>query len=614
MAEELTVYLDHLIPRESLRFRRPQSQVIPLEQKNLRLDDLQNPSRSKYLRKPDFQRETWAWTPEDCVSLLESVTNEQVIPSIIMWSSQENGYDYILDGGHRVSVILAWMRDDWGDKLPSEAYRDDQHERNVKDAAREVRRLVNLRVGTIQDYERAEKLIEHLTLEGQSPQKELSPQIFRRGFFFQRLLKGYAELHVLWVHGDYEKAEQSFLKINKSGRQLSEWEIRLIDNRNSAFARVLMSVASITSAKYYWPVEDAEIRASPDQVEKVQYIIEGIQEIYSGVFQPIQQEPIRTLQQPLLVVSGSQQRPYYLAELLTVIQGGKGQLAETERLLAQGRDASPNELVAAGYKIVGDTLDALNHLIGPSTNPKSLSIVPAVYFYTNTGRYVRSMLYGFLYWLLNGGNAEVILDRKRVFSAHRAAFETILLERKNEIVSGLTRRTGSGPDITAQTANYFDGLLRLLMQHEDNIEGKAFQDEYQSFVKGIIKRIPREVATEDGRSRVFTDRQRSTVVLQELLRSPARCGICGGILDVTTSVQFDHVQPVVQGGPTVVSNARLSHPFCNNPKNREVIEQMRNGSQTVALPEFFDTLQVTNSPQLPFAFIDDPEFNPRLPL
>lgn len=614
MADELRVYLDHLIPRESLRFRRPQPQVVAPAQKNLRLDDLRNQHRSKFLRKPDFQRETWAWTPEDCVSLLESVTNEQVIPSIIMWSSQENGYDYILDGGHRVSVILAWMRDDWGDGLPSEIYRDSDHERMVKEAAREVRQLVTARVGSIKDYEQAEAQIEQLTLAGESPQKVMSPITFRRGIFFQRLLKGHSELHVLWVQGNYEKAEQSFLKINKSGRQLSEWEIKLIDNRNSAFARVLMSVASITSAQYYWPIEDPEIKENPEQTARVKFIIEGITTIYDNVFKPPPQEPIRALVQPLLVVNGSHQRPYYLAELLTVIQGGKGQPAETDRLLSQGRDSTPDQIVTKGHKIVTDTLDALDHLIGPSSNPKSLSIVPAVYFYTRTGRYVRSMLYGFLYWLLNGGDDDVIINRKRVFSAHRAAFEKVLLDRKDEIVTGLTRRTGSGPDITAQTANYYDGLLRLLVKHNDEIEGRQFVSDFNELVKGIINRTPKEPIPEEGRTRAFTDRQRSTVVLHELLRHPTRCGICGGILDVSAAVQFDHIQPVSKGGQTVTSNARLSHPFCNNQKNREIIEQFRQGLQPVSLPVFNDAFQVSSQRQIAFEFIDDPEFNPVLPL
>ncbi len=98
--EDLKVYLDHLIKRENLRYD---------------LFGEHTSSRATLLRKPDFQRTTWSWTAEDCVSLLESIVNEQVIPSIIMWSSPENGYDYVLDGGHRISVVLAWLNDNWGE-------------------------------------------------------------------------------------------------------------------------------------------------------------------------------------------------------------------------------------------------------------------------------------------------------------------------------------------------------------------------------------------------------------------------------------------------------------------------------------------------------------------
>jgi len=43
-----------------------------------------------------------------------------------------------------------------------------------------------------------------------------------------------------------------------------------------------------------------------------------------------------------------------------------------------------------------------------------LALVPALYFYTDTGRYVRSLLYGFLNWLFSACE-EDILSRKRVF-------------------------------------------------------------------------------------------------------------------------------------------------------------------------------------------------------
>jgi len=96
--EDLKVYLDHLIKRENLRYQRSRERMSSSGPTTLRMSDLfgeHTSSRATLLRKPDFQRTTWSWTAEDCVSLLESIVNEQVIPSIIMWSSPENGYDYV---------------------------------------------------------------------------------------------------------------------------------------------------------------------------------------------------------------------------------------------------------------------------------------------------------------------------------------------------------------------------------------------------------------------------------------------------------------------------------------------------------------------------------------
>src|SRR5579872_6646791 len=128
----LKVFLDHLIPRENLRYKRSEEQLESTPQQTmtntLSLTTL-IPNRSPagpgtLLRKPDFQRATWAWTAEDCQALLESITTGQVVPSIIMWSSPDNEFRYILDGSHRVSVLIAWLKDDWGDKLPEAAYGD----------------------------------------------------------------------------------------------------------------------------------------------------------------------------------------------------------------------------------------------------------------------------------------------------------------------------------------------------------------------------------------------------------------------------------------------------------------------------------------------------------
>lgn len=599
-----SVYLDHLILRENLRYSRPNeneaSASAPAPKHGLRLSDLQNPARVKLFRKPDFQRETSAWSTEDCVSLLDSIVNEQVVPSIIMWSSPDSGFDYILDGGHRVSVILAWLTDDWGDGATLSHYVDDQREKSIQDAAQSVRDLVRMKIGTIHDYQEAESAIEQAMLDGKSPQKDLPSLVFKRGLFYQRLLKGHIEFHVLWVPGNYEKAEQSFIKINKSGHELSEWEIKLVTNRNSSFARIVMSIASIASASKYWPIIIPD-HPYPNQVQaKAKQIVQRIYLIHNFLFNPPYQERIQSLQQPLMVVSGAQQKPYYLAEFLTVLQGGRGQSAETDKLLSQDRSATPDEILDNGQKIVEQAIEVFEQMIGKTST--SLSLVSTLYFYTESGRYVRSLLYGFVYWMFAGSERDII-SRKKVFSAYRSSFEGLLMDTKEDLVSGLTRKTGSGPDITTQTATFFNTMLKLIQAHSGDIQSQAFADAYAELTKKQFSRKTK--ISPEGKSRSFQGRTRSTIMLQTLLSNPVRCGICKGVLDPSSAVEFDHIKPVAFGGPTIASNGQLAHPFCNN--QRPVIELMMQGQQVIQLPVFVDPSLESDKRQL--SFFDDPAFN-----
>src|SRR6478752_5765036 len=63
----------------------------------------------KLLRKPDFQRETNHWSPNQVVSLISSFINGDLIPSVILWKSTL--FLFVIDGGHRLSVLKAWIED-----------------------------------------------------------------------------------------------------------------------------------------------------------------------------------------------------------------------------------------------------------------------------------------------------------------------------------------------------------------------------------------------------------------------------------------------------------------------------------------------------------------------
>lgn len=587
MPDEAKVYLDHLLDRENLRYRRSEELVTDYpqdKQTTLRLGDLTG-ERGKYIRKPDFQRATWAWNPEECVSLLESIVNYQVVPSIIMWTSPQNGYDYILDGGHRVSVVLAWLKDDWGEKYGAEHIDEDEQRNAILEASREVRRLVRARVGDIQTYKAAEDALARAVRERKSPGEVLDDATFQRGLFYQSLLKGDISFHILWVKGDYKNAEQSFLKINKSGRQLTDWETMLVENRNSSFARSVMSISSGSTAPHYWP---DEFPGSTDAFnatlkQKAAEIIESVRHIQTATFQPPYTLPIQRIQLPLMVAS-IPDRPRFIAELLTITEGFRGQEPETQALLKKNPDAEPSEIVQEGWKIVRKANEILDHLIGPSNQPKSLGVVPALYFYTDAGRYVRSLLYGFVYWMFLG-NEDDILNRKRLFCAYRAAFEEIIKANKADIIGTLSRRTGSGPEVTVQTAHFYNDALQALISHKGDVYSEHFLIAYNE----LMNKFTTESSQMSGSQRrltgrVFTEKQKSSAVLGRLLAKPITCDICGGMLDLEQGVQHDHFVQWSDGGATMSSNQRVAHPFCNN--QRSVIEGYMNKSSELILPRF----------------------------
>ena len=289
-------------------------------------------------------------------------------------------------------------------------------------------------------------------------------------------------------------------------------------------------------------------------------------------------------------------RPYQIAELLTVIEGGKGQLAETDKLLSQDKDASFKDIITGGKRLIDDSLDSLGQLIGPTQ--KSLSLVPALYFYTHSGRYVRSLLYGFLYWLLSGDD-DTILARKRIFSAHRATFEHIIMSRQEDVVTGITRKTGSGPEVTAQTAQYYHSVIDLLGRHKDRIDTKEFIEEYADVISKLTNRTISKPKSSESRGRFFTPQQKYSKRLRAFIDSALKCGICGGIYDPASDLQDDHILEFSKGGKTAPDNQRLVHPFCNNDANRKIIEDIRAGQQSPNLP-FFDAESERRSQQISF--------------
>lgn len=422
----LKVYLDHHIERENLLYRRitknptrddvlfqgseaNQRESIPSGFPYLLLKHLYgDESLTPYLRKPDFQRATWAWSPIECVDLLEAVLEERVVPSIILWKSPEK-FLYVLDGGHRISVLLAWIEDNWGDRR-STNYKDAGTEREIIRAADEVRALLRERgIGSYNDYRTANRRFRDFQAEGKNPESEklMDSTELKYAEKMRHLITAEVGFPILWVRGNYEVAEKSFLKINSTGKQLSNWETKLVENRTSSFARTVMAIAQISSPEHCWTIDEPEVKQNDILKNNVKEILEKVELLHKILFEPSYVKPIKDFRQPLMVIPYTQpdKKALYIAELLTIVEGKKGQKAETERLIQKDSNKSISKIIANGLSLVSNATDVLENIQG--TNPRSITLVPLVYFYNNQGTHVRSLLYGMLFWLIHGTSQEV---------------------------------------------------------------------------------------------------------------------------------------------------------------------------------------------------------------
>lgn len=87
---------------------------------HLKMSDLHDSFFGPTLRKPDFQRETSNWSPKKVHEFIKSFLDRDLIPAVILWNAGD--YNFVIDGAHRLSALLAYINDDYGDKAESIKY------------------------------------------------------------------------------------------------------------------------------------------------------------------------------------------------------------------------------------------------------------------------------------------------------------------------------------------------------------------------------------------------------------------------------------------------------------------------------------------------------------
>lgn len=470
----------------------------------------------KLLRKPDFQRETTQWKPSQIGMLVESFLNGELIPAVILWKSDT--HIFVIDGGHRLSALLAWAQDDYGDGPKSLTFFKGEISQAQKNLAKKARADVATRSGSFLHFQAKFNQPE----DGSDPDPRIM-NFATRG------------LQVQWIIGDADKAESSFFKINTQGSVLDPVESRILKNRRKAPAIAARSVVRAATGHKYWSKFPNEIQEKLSEKAKA---------IHKSLFSPETTTPLKTIDLPL---GGTSSVTDALDLLITLCQ-----LSETEQ---KAIESYSDDTDGTQTLHVLESLDGVvGRMIG--NKPKSLGLHPFVYFYTAKGRHYPPLMlamFSIIAHKMRHSDKQWFKD----FTDKRGKIERILIEHKG-ILTLLISALGSKDRVNGAVK-----ALEYIVANANSEDEFAFQPDKFAEILGLESRLY-TIQSRPGAE--FSDDAKSSAFLRESLKQAIHCPLCGGYLDPAKSASYDHIERKADGGKGSEENCQLTHPYCNSIK------------------------------------------------
>jgi hypothetical protein len=474
------------------------------------------------LRKPDFQRETAHWSPEQVADLIGTFARRDLIPAVILWRAGQNVF--VIDGAHRLSALIAWVHDDYGDKEVSRKMFQDIPDEQIA-AAEKTRSLVGDAVGSYRDHK--------LALE--YPDK-VKPDIAERA---GRI--GWQNIPAQWIQThDHDRAEKSFFRINQGGTKIDPTERRIINARLSATALASRAILRGGSGHDYWDKFDKPTQERIEALGK---------EVHNLLFDPTLTLPIKTLDVP---IAGQGYGPHVLPLVFDLVN------LVNDVAVAD----SSNKRITKEESFVKDTdgTKTVEYLISTremvrricSTYPSSLGLHPALYFYSPSGVFQTGALLAFITLFKDWDT-----NKFKSFTVARSKFEEFLLTHRG--ITEAVRKLGSG-------ARSRPRILALYRTIFSNIEGGKTPQELHNILAensdfAFLVVEPPEKASSPGKS--FNREVKGGAFLQGALHIAPKCPTCAGLLH-RNGMQTGHREHKRLGGSDSLANAQIQHPFCNS--------------------------------------------------
>lgn len=508
--------LDALIPREDFDVADIQDFDTARMMNAIKSTDLKQGSLLfSVIRKPDFQRETNEWDEDKIISLVESFLDGDLIPAIILWRNASS-YTFVLDGAHRLSALAAWVNDDYGDGMISQGYYGPQISDSQIETGRKIRNKIAEKIGTYRDYESRAQRIDQVT-----------DNLIKR-----RLLNlGIMAMQVQWVAGDAEKAENSFHKINLSATPINDTELKLLQSRKKPYAIASRAIIRSGKGHKYWSKFDEGIQKNIETLAS---------EINAVFFEPELKTPIRTLDLPIGGKAKSARSLPMVLEFVNIVNQIKSDNDPKD-------DLDGNETIECLTK-TKKMIDRIN-----SNQPSSLGLHPAIYFYSKNGQHKPTSLYAVAAFIMEL-EAHNSLNN---FIKIRQQFESLLNDH-DYVIQQIWRHYRGGTKAYEHIKDFYLEVMKRLSFNKTN---EQIMDEIAQTKE--FDYILRQTEIKEGTVGAdFTKSTKSAAFIRDALQRALRCKICGGLIHVNAT-SIDHEIRKSEGGTNSVTNAQLTHPYCN---------------------------------------------------
>ena len=411
------VNLDALIPRADLAEGVNSDNV-----KGITLNTLEPGTLVyKQLRKPDFQRETANWQPEQVAQLVITFLTKDLVPAIVLWEAGPQVF--VIDGAHRLSALIAWVHNDYGDGDISRGFFRGVIPLAQKIAADKTRTLINDAVGAYAEH------------KAENP---ATPEIASRA-----KLIAWQEIQAQWIkNADAKSAEKSFFRINQGGTTIDSTESRILNARGSATALAARAILRGGTGNEYWRPFDGPTRLQIEQLGG---------EVHKLLFAPDYDLPIKTLNLPLAGFGyGSTVLPFVfdLVNLANDVAVPDSSHKNTSKDKS-GYEADPDGHLTITY--LNKVRESLRRIC--STHPSSLGLLPALYFYSGSGGFQPNSLLSVM-TLFKGWSTQDFIT----FTDARETLEGFLLS--NRKTTEAIRKLGSGSRSRPRLVSLYRRVLK----------------------------------------------------------------------------------------------------------------------------------------------------------